>query len=137
MTLRRILAAPLLSGALAVSLVGCGSSPEENAQDACAAYETFTQSVTQATTSLSASSTIEEITDARDAVQSAYTDLDAALDNVSQDRRQALADAWESFNDAVSDTDDSLTVPEAVASLRDEVANLETARAALGEDLTC
>lgn len=134
---REFFASVALCGGLALSLTACGDSSEENTSTACAAYDAFVLSVSDARESLNPSSTIGEITAARDRVKDAYADLDDALTNVSEDRENALEDAWSSFDDAAGDIDEEMTVPEAAGTLSDDVSRIETAHSALGEELVC
>lgn len=134
---RNIITSIALCAALGTTLAGCTSSPEDNSAAACEAYDAFTSSVAEARSSLTTSSSVGEIADARDSVKDAYAKLDDALGDVSADRKAALEDAWSAYNDAVSDVDPSLTVPEAAESLSDEVGAIESAQASLSEDLTC
>ncbi|KAM9865195.1 hypothetical protein ACIFOC_01724 [Leucobacter aridicollis] len=128
----------LACGALALSLAACSSpAPEENEGAACDAYGEFATTVDDARASLSASSTIEEITAARDEVQQSYEKLQEALVEVNKDRDSLLEDAWADFDKAINDIDPTMTVPDAVASLQEEVAAIEAAKQGLDESLTC
>ncbi len=136
--IRSLIASVTLCGVLAISLAACSTpTPQDNSAAACDAYDAFVQSVSDAKDSLSTSSTIGEITEARDEVKSSYADLDKALTAVSEDRRATLEDAWASFDDAVAGIDKDLTVPEAASTLTDDLAKIEAAQTALNEDLVC
>lgn len=134
---RSIITSIALCAALGTTLAGCTSTAEDNTAAACDAYDSFVASVAEARSSLTTASTVGEIADARDSVKDAYAKLDDALGSVSADRKAALEDAWSAYNDAVSDVDPSLTVPEAAKTLTEEVGAIETAQADLSTDLTC
>lgn len=128
----------LACGALALTLVACSSpAPEVNEGAACDAYGAFATTVDDARATLSASSTIEEITDARDEVHQSYEKLQEALVAVNKDRDSQLEDAWADFDKAVKNIDPTMTIPDAVASLQEEVDAIEAARQGLDESLTC
>ena len=130
--------AVMFGAALALSAAACGSTtPEENTASACAAYSEFTESVSQARESLDSSSTIEEIRAERDNMANKFNDLDAALEDVNADRRAALEDAWNTFDENVTNLDESMTVPEAVDSLSGELDQVRDARADLQSELGC
>lgn len=126
-----------VSAALALSLSACSSDPEENENKACDAYAEYVGAVAEARVSLSSSSSIGEIREARDNVADKYEKLQSALDEVEQDRVDAVEDSWNSFTDAVDDVDGDLTVPEAADELSPAVDQLEQAQANLGASLDC
>lgn len=131
-------AAALACGLVALSLTACSSAdPQANEASACDAYSTFISEVGDARSNLSASSTIEDITGARDDIKTAYEDLESALDKVDVDRTDALEDAWDTFDDAVDDVDTELTIPAAVASLQEEAAAIVDAQQGLDSALAC
>lgn len=135
---RSVAASIALCGALGLTLSACGGSdPVENETAACDAYAEFGQSLKDAAGSLSASSTIDEINEARDSVRTSYQNLSEALGDVNEDRKQALTDAWDSFDQAVKDVDKDQTVPEAISSLTADIVQVEAAQQALGADLQC
>lgn len=135
---RSIAASIALCGALGLTLSACGGSdPQENETAACDAYAEFTQSLKDARGSLSASSTVGEITEARDSIRASYDQLAESLGDVNDDRRQALEDAWGDFDKAVKDVDQDQTVPEAITSLTSDMVQVEAAQRALGADLSC
>lgn len=134
---KTLIASVLVGGALAASLTACSSAPEENSAAACDAYGAFVDAVTEAKGSLTTSSTIGEITDARDSVKSAYANLDTAMADVAQDRQDALEEAWTAFDKAVTNVDQDLTVQEAADSLADDLAGVETAQSSLNDSLVC
>lgn len=126
-----------VSAALALSLSACSSDPEENETKACDAYAAYVGAVTEARVSLSSSSSVGEIREARDNVADKYEDLQSALDDVEQDRINALETSWNSYTDAVDDVDSDLTVPQAADELAPAVDQLEQAQADLGASLDC
>lgn len=133
-----LLSSLLACGALALSLTACSApDPRANEASACDAYATFAAALDDARTSLSASSTIGEITAARDEIRTAYGKLQSTLEKVGEDRTSALEGAWNTFDRAVDDIDTGLTIPDAVASLQEEVAGIADAERNLDEALSC
>lgn len=126
-----------LTALLAVSLAACSSTPQENTKAACDSYTAFSTAVSGLKTSLDSGSTVGDIQSARDKVSSTYSDLQKSLDKVSEDRKNALDSAWNDLNKAVSDVSPDMTVPEAKASLTDDVAKVAAAQTAVNEDLKC
>lgn len=126
-----------LTALVGVSLAACSSTPQENTSAACDSYAAFVGSVTEVKTSLDSASTVGDIQAARDKVASSYADLQKSLDKVAEDRKDALDTAWNDLNKAVSNVSSSMTVPEAKASVSDDVAKVEAAQKAVGEDLKC
>ncbi|GAA1495040.1 hypothetical protein [Paeniglutamicibacter kerguelensis] len=126
-----------LTALLGVSLAACSSTPEENTAAACESYAAFVGSVAEVKTSLDSGSTVGDIQAARDKVASTYDDLRKSMENVAEDRKGELDTAWNDLNKAVNDVSSSMTVPEAKASLSDDVAKVEAAQEAVGEDLKC
>jgi len=137
MTRRTPLTALAVCGALFLPLAACSSTPQENETAVCDAYASLVGSVSEARASLSKSSTIAEISDARDKIESSYKALQDSLAKVGEDRAANLQTAWDTFTKAVDDIDTESTVPEAAASLTDELADIESAQLKLDEALSC
>ncbi|WP_066295497.1 hypothetical protein [Arthrobacter luteolus] len=129
----------IVFAAAAFSAVACSGdqTPAENTQSACDAYTEFSDTVADARVSIDSSSTIEEIQSERDTIQNAYQDLGPALESVAEDRRTAVEDAWNNFDEAVTNIDESMTVPQAAASLSDEIEQIHAARDGLESELAC
>ncbi|GAA1495134.1 hypothetical protein [Paeniglutamicibacter kerguelensis] len=123
--------------ALGASLAACSSTPEENTAAACDSYAAFVGAVAEVKTSLNSGSNIGAIQAARDKVKAAYSDLEKSLEKVGEDRRDAFETAWDDLDKAVSDVDPDMTVPEAKASLSDNIAQVETAQKNLNDELGC
>lgn len=136
---RRPVLALAVAAALAAPVAACSGSPtpQENTASACDAYASFTETVSNARESIDSSSTIEQIRTERDNIRNAYEDLQPALESVAEDRRTALEDAWQNFDQAVAGIDDSMTVPQAASSLTDDVQQLRSARDGLADELDC
>lgn len=137
MTRRTPLTALVLCGAMILPLIACSSTPQENEAAVCDAYTSLVGSVSEARASLSTSSTIAEISDARDSIRSSYQELQDSLAKVGEDRAADLETAWDTFTKAVDDIDTDSTVPEAAASLTDELADIESAQLKFDEALSC
>ncbi|MBD7995458.1 hypothetical protein H9639_09135 [Arthrobacter sp. Sa2CUA1] len=134
---RFALTAVFAAAALSAAACSGNDTPAENTQSACDAYAEFSGTVSDARTSIDSSSTIEEIQAERDSIRNAYQDLGPALESVAEDRRTALDDAWKNFDDAVANIDESMTVPQAAASLSDDIDQIRSARDGLESDLGC
>ncbi|MFE4197943.1 hypothetical protein ACFRJ9_18970 [Paenarthrobacter sp. NPDC056912] len=86
---------------------------------------------------LTPEATIEQIRAARDEVVKAADELNKKAADITQDRLEAVKAAEKKFEAAVNDVRDQATVPEAVASLKDEAAGVETAVSNLSKDIKC
>jgi len=134
--LRRTVAPVVVALAGSLALGACSGSSAEKEEAACDSYATFADAVSQLDT-LDKSSSVDEINAVRDDVATAYEDFRADLDEVAEDRAEALEDAWTEFRKAVDDIDGDATVPEAAASLQEEVSAIQSARAEAAEELSC
>lgn len=128
----------VLVGLMILATAACSSeTPEENTEQACGAAEQLTVALDNFDTTLSPDATVDEVMDARDEVRAAWQDLDAAADDVAQDRGQALDEAWDGLQESVDDVSGDATVADAVDSLRDDAVEVQEARDALADDLGC
>lgn len=118
-------------------LAACGSDPEEHEAHACEAISNFSVDVGEARTLLASSPTVGEIRDMRAELQVSYAEVADALTEVTNDRVRALEEAWAQFDAAVADVEPDATVPEAVASLQEEIADVERAEQDLRAGLEC
>ncbi|MGN0063927.1 MAG: hypothetical protein ACI379_06770 [Nocardioides sp.] len=125
----------LMLGA-ALLLTGCSESTEEKEAAACESYQAYAEAVARLDT-LDQASSVDEIADVRDDVKAAHETLVEDLEAVADDRDDQLVAAWEAFGKAVDDIDGDATVPEAAASLSEEVAAIRAAREQVAADLTC
>ena len=130
------------AGVLVVMMIlataACSSeTPEENTQQACGAAEQLTVALDNFDTTLTPEASVDEVMAARDQVRQAWSDLDAAADDVAQDRAAVLGDAWDGFQQSVEDLSGDETIADAAESLRDDAVEIQQARDALAEDLGC
>ena len=133
---------PVLIGTAALGLAvgmltGCSASPEENVAKACGASDAFAAALQNFRETLTPDATIEEIRSAREEVSNTYNDLKGATANVAKDRTDALASAADEFKAAVDAVPDDATVPQAVDSLKNEAAKVDTARQGVASELNC
>ncbi|UNK46843.1 hypothetical protein [Arthrobacter sulfonylureivorans] len=133
---------PVLIGTAALGLAvgmltGCSASPEENVAKACGASDAFAAALQNFRETLTPDATIEEIRSAREEVSNTYNDLKGATANVAKDRTDALASATDEFKAAVDAVPDDATVPQAVDSLKNEAAKVDTARQGVASELNC
>lgn len=128
----------VLVGLMILATAACSSeTPEENTEQACGAAEQLTVALDNFDTTLTPDATVDEVTAARDEVRAAWQELDAAADDVAQDRGQALDDAWDGLQESVDDISGDATVADVVDSLRDDAVEVQEARDALADDLGC
>jgi hypothetical protein len=133
---------PVLLGTAALGLAvgmltGCSAGPQENVAKACGASDAFAAALQNFRKTLTPDSTIEEIRSAREEVSNTYNDLKGATANVAKDRADALASATGELKSAVDAVPDDATVRQAVTSLKNEAANVETARKGVASELNC
>jgi hypothetical protein len=133
----RILIGTAALGVAVGMLAGCSASPEENVSKACVASDAFAASLQSFQKTLTPDATIDEIRSAREEVSNTYNDLKGATANVAKDRTDALASAADDFNAAVDAIPDDATVPQAVDSLKNEAAKVDTARDGVASELNC
>ncbi|MFD2792220.1 hypothetical protein ACFS27_01525 [Promicromonospora vindobonensis] len=128
----------VLVGLMILGTAACSSeTPEENTQEACSAAEELTVALDNFDMTLSPDATVDEVMDARESVRQAWQELDAAADDVAQDRGQALDDAWSGLEDSIDDVSGDATIADAAESLRDDAVEVQEARDALADDLGC
>ena len=128
----------VLVGLMILATAACSSeTPEQNTEQACGAAEQLTIALDNFDTTLTPDATVDEVMAARDEVRAAWQELDAAADDVAQDRGQALDEAWSGFQQSVEDLSGSATITDAGESLRDDAVVVQEARDALAEDLGC
>lgn len=122
---------------LVVGLAACSEDPEENTTQACDAEVQLESALENFDSVVGPDATIDEIRQARAQVADAVDQLTEAADDVAADRADAVDQAWSDLDAAVDDVDGDDTVPEAVDSLRDEASQVATAREDLVTDLDC
>ena len=133
---------PVLIGTAAIGLAvgmltGCSASPQENVAKACGASDAFAAALQNFRKTLTPDSTIAEIRSAREQVSNTYNDLKGATANVAKDRTDALAKATDELKSAVDNIPDNATVQQVVTSLKNDAANVETARKGVTSELNC
>jgi len=125
----------LIAGVL---LASCSSdTPAENTEQACAHAEELSAALASLNETLTGDGTVDDVKSARSEVATAYDALDGALDDVAQDRLDAVEDAWDRLDDAVEQVDGDATLSQAADSLRDDVAAVQDARESLVTELGC
>jgi hypothetical protein len=122
--------------ALGLTLSACSEDAASNEADACSAITDFRAAVSEIG-SVTADSTVDEIREVREDVQTAYRDLVTTLDDVADDRFAELDDAYDAFDDSVDDLPEGATLAEAAASLQEEAAAIESAQTAVADELSC
>lgn len=133
---------PILTGTLTLALAvavltGCSSTPEENVSSACEASDAYAAALEGFQDTLSPDATVEEIRTARDEVRTTHDDLAEAAEDVAQDRMDELKTAQDGLNDAVEDLPDDATMSQATNALESEASDVETARSAVADELSC
>jgi L-alanine-DL-glutamate epimerase-like enolase superfamily enzyme len=133
---------PILAGAATLGtavmlLTGCTSSPQEDVSTACTAAAAHGAALKSFQESLSPDATVEQVKAARDEVQKTYDDMVDAAEEVSQDRANALEQAWDELDKAVEDIPDDATLQQAADSLKNEAADVESARSDVASELNC
>jgi hypothetical protein len=128
----------VLVGLMILATAACSSeTPEQNTEQACDAAEQLTVALDNFDTTLTPDATVDEVMAARDEVRAAWRELDAAADEVAQDRGQALDEAWDGLQESIEDVSGETTITDAAESLRDDAVEVQQARDALAEDLGC
>ncbi|MGP4032745.1 hypothetical protein [Pseudarthrobacter sp. 1C304] len=129
-----------LAAAIAL-LSGCSTpaanTPQENESQACAATKAYASALTSFKDSLTPTSTVDQVKEAREQVAKAHEDLLKASEAVAEDRVDAVKEAENKFSAAVRDIPDDATLAQARASLLDEAANVQAALSDLGTSAKC
>ncbi|WP_157731774.1 hypothetical protein [Arthrobacter sp. YN] len=145
----RVLAGPMAVGLAIALLTGCSSSPpagtstssattsSANTEEVCTAAAAHNTALTNFRNLLTPEVTIDQLRTARDEVIRTYAVLEKKAESIAADRVAALKAAQRKLEAAVNDVRDQATVPEAVASLKDEAAAVETALSDLNKDVKC
>ncbi|WP_336715418.1 hypothetical protein [Arthrobacter sp. USHLN218] len=133
---------PILAGAAAlgtavVLLTGCSSSPQEDVSKACTDAAAFGAALKSFQESLSPDATIDQVKAARDEVEKTHDALADSAEKVAQDRMKALDNAWDGLDKAVKDIPDDATLQQAADSLKNEAADVQTARNDVASELNC
>lgn len=124
-----VLAGLIACGTVAALVTGCNTStPDENAEQACAAADAFAAALNDFEDTLTPESTTGEVRAAREEVQRTYQDLVRAGEAVAEDRTEELEGATRELDAAVDDVPDDATLSEAAGSLRNEAAQVDAAR---------
>ncbi|WGM20436.1 hypothetical protein QEH68_20870 [Paenarthrobacter sp. OM7] len=123
---------------LSAALAGCSSpSPDQNAQAACSARAALTQSVKDAQTNLTSSSTVAEYKSARENIKKNYEDLNRALSNVQADRKKDMENAWKTFDEKVENLNDETSLTVAATEVKQELTKLQQAQDSATADIKC
>ncbi|RNE48240.1 hypothetical protein C5L39_10310 [Corynebacterium alimapuense] len=123
---------------LSLSLLGCSTATEEeNEASACESYDALVLALSDASAAVDSSSTIGEISDARESVADAYADFNEALEEVGADRSAALEDAWDDLEGSFNSVDDEQTIPQAVETVTPAIENVQNAQEDMSEALSC
>jgi hypothetical protein len=127
----------LLAGCSTPSPPAGTSSAAPSVSPACAAADAFADALTSFKDTLKPGATVEQVRAARDQVVKTYDELVAATGSAAKDRVDAVTSAEARFTAAVNDVPDDATLTEAVASLRDEAANVQAALSDLATEVQC
>jgi len=131
---------PAISLFLVVVLAACSATTtpttQQASQEYCQALGAYARSVVQLH-QFNETSTINEFKDAQIAAQQAYADLIEASSQVREAQTLQIKTTTNNLSQAVKDISTSMTVNEAIASIQDELAAVESAIAASGEAVHC
>jgi hypothetical protein len=106
-------------------VTGCSKSLEEAQVDFCQALGTYGE-VARELQNVSASTTVEEVEAARDAVVGAREDVSNAAGDLREARLRAAEDAWENTQEAIDDISGDATLGQAAATVRGQAVILAT-----------
>lgn len=128
---------PLCLALVGLSACGDDSDGTDAAGRACEQMELLAVEVDDLRTTIQGEPTIGELRQARDELREAQAEVDEAFEDVGEQRADAFAAAWEELDGAVSDLDDDATVPDALASVEEEVRAVVAARDDLVSAVEC
>jgi len=132
----RSMAAVLVTAAL---LVACSDDDEDTAAEAADVCDSVEVLVGEARSvgELSASSTVEDLQGARDAMQDAVDNLVDERGDLAEARVEEARDAFDAFNEEIDGIDDQDTIAEALPQVRTALENLQQAADQLAAESTC
>ena len=119
----RITVAIILLSILVVT--GCSQSLEEAQVDFCQALVVYGEAV-QELQNISASTTVDELQSAHDAVADALENVTSAGGNLREARLRAAENAWDNTQEAINDISGDATLGEAAATIRGQASILAT-----------
>lgn len=117
----------LLAMLLAVTAVGCGEDSSEEARAQLKEDLAALKTAIAGFDAQDASSSIDDIKAARADVQESWDAVKESAGDLHKAEIEEVQSAWDDLSKAVDDIKGDMTVPEAVASLSDEVAALKAA----------
>jgi|GEM_PF-2631665 len=130
-----------LLGALGLALAGCGADTTdavgEDTAAACEALAAYTEDVEDLVRVLGPDATVAEVQAARDQAAETQQALHESIADVTDDRTDDVARAWDSLVTAFDAVDSDTTLAEAAAGLQDEAQSVVDATASVAEDLDC
>ena len=122
---------------LACAAAGCVQPSQEEAQAQLCQDLGKLGVALQDMQGLNATSSVGDIRDARDQVQSAMEDVRSSADQVTNVRVDELNAAYDNLDRAVKSVPDDASVPEALQAIRPEVQGVVNARQNLTTELNC
>jgi hypothetical protein len=123
-------------GLLAMALACSNPSPADAQSALCSNLATFQQSVNKLT-NLSSYSTVGEIKSARDDARNSFQAVREANTTLKNVQVDALANAYDDLQNAISDLPDEATVQEAATSLQPQIAAVQSAREQVSSGVEC
>jgi len=122
---------------LACAAAGCVQPSQEEAQAQLCQDLGKLGVALQGMQGLNATSSVGDIRDARDQVQSAMEDVRSSADQVTNVRVDDLNAAYDDLDRAVQGVPDDASVPEALQTIRPEIQGVVDARQNLTAELNC
>ncbi|WP_104165735.1 hypothetical protein [Arthrobacter sp. SX1312] len=113
------------------------SRAPENVSEVCTAASDFAAALTAFKQTLTPGVTVEQLDAARDEVVTTYDDLIEASQDVAEDQVGAVRTAKDELVRAVEAVPDDATLSQAIASLRDEAADVQATVSDLQAEATC
>lgn len=111
----------------AIPVVGCG---DETSEEATAQLKSDLQALQTSVASLeglSADSSMDDITAAKEDIQKSWDAVRESAGDLHEAEVSELQSAWDDLSKAVDDINQDMSVPDAIASVSDEVAAVKAA----------
>ncbi|MFC7876886.1 hypothetical protein [Isoptericola sp. NPDC057391] len=122
-------------------LAGCGEASTDamgdNTTQTCERLSAYTDALRDLAGTLGPDATVAEVQAARDQARQAQEALEESISEVSDDRTDDIARAWDALVTAFNEVDDDATLAEAADSLKDEAQGVADATTSVREDLDC
>lgn len=127
----------LLTAVAALAACSDGDQPEDKDAAPCAAVEQFGTALDELEAATTDDATADDLREAGAQADEAADRLEDAATEVAQEQAEAFDEAWERLDEVVDGVEDDAGVAAAVDPVREQAAQVRTARDDLADALSC